>query len=601
MDSFFKKLKILNGISKRISLYTGIIMAVILVTLLLSNTSGGSIASHYIADYIYDRTSSEQGECVVIGIDGYALEELGAWPWSRDVMADLIDILNMDPDNKPAAIGIDVLYIGNTDEYSDERLATSIAESDNVILACSANFDTKLTLNEEGIYIMDDFQISSMNMPYSMLGGLTGHINAMYDYDGILRHHLWSLNYQGETIYSLPYQAYLLWCERQGIEADFEPITDENGFWYLEYSRAPGDYYTYSVMDIFEGTYDPEHLKDAVVFIGPYEAGMMDYFTTPVDRSVRMYGVAYLANVVDAMITGVTKLEITKGFYYVCSLLLLIYTFVLLKINVYKGIVLYIISNLGTFIGYFIAYEWGYVLEPLTLLIGYLMGLIASLIYHYLVENKKRKYITSVFNRYVDEDIIKQLLKEDSQVLGLEGKECDIAIMFVDIRGFTTLSEKMEPIEIVKMLNKYLTLTSSCIKNHGGVVDKFIGDATMAFWGAPIPCEDSVYKACQAAIEMVEKAKEMDTDGASFGIGIHYGTAVVGNIGTIDRMDFTAIGNVVNTTQRIEGIAPKQTIYVSELVAEMLKGRIVTTPLHMKLPLKGKAEPMQLYILNDLL
>lgn len=598
MIEFFNKL---SNISKEIVLYIGISILVIAITFLLSITSGGSIASHYIADYIYDRTSSEQGECVVIGIDGYALEELGGWPWTRDVMADLIDLLNMDPENKPAAIGIDVLYIGSTTEYADDRLAESIAESDNVILACSANFDSQLTLNEDGIYIMDDFQISSMNMPYSLLGGLTGHINAMYDYDGILRHHLWSLNYEGETIYSLPYQAYLLWCENQGIEADFEPITDDNGFWYLEYSRAPGDYYTYSVMDIFEGTYDPEHLKDAIVFIGPYEAGLMDYFITPVERSARMYGVAYLANVVDAMIAGVTKYEVTTGFYLACGIILFLYSVILLEINVYKGIMLYLISNIASFMGYLVAYELGYVIEPLTLLIGYLIGLVASLIYHYLSENKKRKYITSVFNRYVDEDIIKQLLKEDSQVLGLEGKECNIAIMFVDIRGFTTLSENMQPIEIVKMLNKYLTLTSTCIKNHDGVLDKFIGDATMAFWGAPIPCEDSVYKACQAALEMVKKAKEFDTDGASFGIGIHYGKAVVGNIGTVDRMDFTAIGNVVNTAQRIEGVAPKQTIYVSDLVATMLKGRAIMTPLDMKLPLKGKSEPMQLYILKDLL
>lgn len=582
----------------RISIAVAVSVSVL--TLLLCLSTGGRTFNNYLSDFLYNRTSPEQGECVVIGIDEYALEQLGPWPWTRDIMADVIDILNMDPETKPAAIGIDVIFSSAMEEYGDERLAESIEESGNVILACSGMYTSKLTEHKSGILYMDDFQIRSMSYPYELFGDNIGHINAMYDTDGILRHHLWSIEAEGNTITSLPYEVYKLWCKEHEVEADFVPKQDERGFWYVEYSRAPGDYYTYSVSDILEGNYDPEILKDRVVLIGSYDASSMDYFITSTDHSQRMYGIEYLANVTDAMIRGLTKYHITNIFAIITAILLCGYTLLLLKKSIKQGILIYIGLNIITILAYLGIYELGILLEPMWLLVGYTLGMAVSIVYHYLAENKKRQYITNVFSRYVDKDIIKQLLKEGSEDLGLEGKECNIAIMFIDIRGFTAMAEKLTPMEVVKMLNKYLTLTSSCIKKHEGVVDKFIGDATMAFWGAPLPCEDSVYKACETALDMVKQAKQMDTGGAAFGIGIHYGLAVVGNIGAEDRMDFTVIGDAVNTTQRIESKAPKHTVYVSEIVVEMLGERIITTSLEEKLALKGKEEPMQLYILEGL-
>lgn len=586
---------------KNTLLLLGLSFLVTAITMLISLSTGGTTLSNYWSDYLYKNTSPSYGECIVIGIDQYAIDELGEWPWSREVLADVIDILNQDPDNQPAAIAIDVIFSGATDEEADDRLIESIAASDNIILACSANFDNQLTLNDDGIYYMDSFQITSMNVPYEELDAYEGHINAMYDTDGVLRHHLFSFEYEDETIYSLPYQTYLLWCEANDVEADFEPYTDSNGFWYVEYSREPGDYYTYSVLDILNGTYDPDLLTDAPVLIGTYEANSMDYFTTSAARSERMYGIGYLANVTDAMIRGVTKLQVTTPFLFFVCVFIFLYTFILLKCKALYGAFVYVaLSGLTIYAYYGMYYMLDIVLEPLWLPIGYTLGLVASILYHYLSERKDRKYITNVFSRYVDGNIIKQLLKEDSEVLELGGKECDIAVMFVDIRGFTVLSEKKNPYEVVQLLNKYLTLTSSCIKRYNGVVDKFIGDATMAFWGAPLPCKDAVYKACQAALDMVKESSEIDTDGATFGVGIHYGPAVVGNIGTPDRMDFTAIGDTVNTAQRLESQAPGHMVYISEIVKEELGERAITTPLDEKLELKGKSEPMQVYILEKL-
>lgn len=567
-------------------------------TMGISLTSGGTIVSNYLADYLYNRTSLDKGECIVIGIDQYSINELGDWPWSREVMADVIEILNQDETCQPAAIAIDVVFAGETTEYADQRIIEALDSSDNVVISNIANFGGQLSLDEDGVYYMDDFKVDSMTEPYEELNALVGHVNAMYDSDGVLRHHLFSFEYEGETVLSLPYQAYLLWCEDQGIAADFEPNTDENGFWYIEYSRQPGDYYTYSIMDILNGTYDPDMLDGAVVLIGTYEVDSMDYFTTSANRFEKMYGVGYVANVIDAMISGTTKEYITVEFFVFSCILLFAYTYYLIGKRIKTGIVIYIGINIVTLFAYQMLYEVGYIVAPLWLLMGYALGIINSIVYHSLTEKRRQKHISNVFSKYVDEDVLGQLLNEDSETLGLNGKECNIAIMFVDIRGFGELSKGLQPMQTVKLLNKYLTLTSRCIKKNDGVVDKFIEDAAMAYWGAPYPCDDAVYKACKAALEILEQTTE--NEDVTYGIGIHYGPAIVGNIGAVDRMDFTVIGDTVNTANKIESQTPEQTIYITEIVKEMLGERARVTPVEEALDLKGKEKLTQVYKLEEL-
>jgi adenylate cyclase len=189
----------------------------------------------------------------------------------------------------------------------------------------------------------------------------------------------------------------------------------------------------------------------------------------------------------------------------------------------------------------------------------------------------------------------------------LGGKNFDIAVLFVDIRGFTTMSESLPPATVVEIINKYLTLTTECIMRYHGTLDKFVGDCTMAFWNAPVAQEDPVYLACCAAMDMAEGAKPLAEElqerfgrSVSFGVGVHYGPAVVGNIGAPQRMDFTAIGDTVNTASRLESNAPAGTIYISRIVADMLGDRATTTSLGSTIKLKGKAEGFEVLTLDSL-
>lgn len=222
----------------------------------------------------------------------------------------------------------------------------------------------------------------------------------------------------------------------------------------------------------------------------------------------------------------------------------------------------------------------------------------------HLLETQK---ITNIFQHYVDPSVLKELLRNDLSRQELYGKNVEIAVLFADLRSFTALAEQVTPETVVEILNEYLTVTSRAVKTHGGTLDKFIGDCTMAFWGAPLPCEDGVYQACLAAVDMLEGGRVLTESmrrrfgrEVALGIGIHVGRAVVGNIGAPDRLDYTAIGDAVNTASWLESIAPPGAIYISRKVADRLGSRAVVTSVGRDIRLKGKKEGFEVLTLDQL-
>ena len=231
------------------------------------------------------------------------------------------------------------------------------------------------------------------------------------------------------------------------------------------------------------------------------------------------------------------------------------------------------------------------------------MGCLA---FNYIQAALAKHRVTTRFKKYVAPEIVNEILKEGTDSLKLGGKLTQIAVLFVDVRGFTSMSEKLDPEQLVAVLNRYLGLISECILKNGGTLDKFIGDAAMAFWGAPLRDDDYVFKAVQAAADMAagsaalaEELERLYGRSVSFGIGIHMGPAVVGNIGSPQRMDYTAIGDTVNTAERLEANAKGGNIYISRAVAEALEGRIRVTPLG-KIQLKGKEEGFEVFRMDEI-
>ena len=217
----------------------------------------------------------------------------------------------------------------------------------------------------------------------------------------------------------------------------------------------------------------------------------------------------------------------------------------------------------------------------------------------YLVGEKKRWEIMRAFKKYVAPQIVDEVSKGGEFQISLGGERRELAAMFVDIRGFTSLSENLEPEEVVEILNEYLNLTTHAIFKNGGTLDKFIGDATMAVFNAPFDLDDYIYRAVCTARDIVAGAQDLEDrmekrfhKKVNFGIGISCGPAVVGNVGCDFRMDYTAIGDTVNTASRLEGKAMAREILISEQVYEALKDRI---------RVKGKAKEICVYSADEVL
>jgi adenylate cyclase len=207
-----------------------------------------------------------------------------------------------------------------------------------------------------------------------------------------------------------------------------------------------------------------------------------------------------------------------------------------------------------------------------------------------LEEQKDKIKIKTFFERYVNPKIINELLQKER--LELKGRRKKVTVFFMDIRGFTTMSEKMSAEQVVDVLNHYFEISTSIIFKYDGTVDKFLGDCVMALFNAPTDVKDHELKAVQAAIEIqkaIRKGGEVDT-----GIGINTGDAIIGNIGSKHKIDYTAIGDTVNTASRLEGQTRAGEIVISKSVYDKVKHKF-PTPHKENVMLKGKKKPVEIY------
>ena len=203
--------------------------------------------------------------------------------------------------------------------------------------------------------------------------------------------------------------------------------------------------------------------------------------------------------------------------------------------------------------------------------------------------------------------VVDGIMKSGQYKVALGGENRDIAVLFVDIRGFTPLSESLEPEQVVEILNEYLNLTTNSIFKNGGTLDKFIGDATMAVFNAPFDLDDYELRALRTAKDIVAGAKALEKScmerfgrKVTFGVGVNCGEAVVGNIGCDFRMDYTAIGDTVNTAARLESNAKPGQVLISETIYERVKYKGVKVEPIGEIPLKGKSKGVFVYQLTEI-
>ncbi len=564
-----------------------------------------------VSDACYQQEQATDGTVVVVGMDERAIDELGPMPWNRSVMADAISYLNSDPENRPAVIAVDTLYVGaSADPEADAYLAAACANGGNVVVGAAATYGSAIVQTGEDFHL-DTRSVLAWDEPYEALyeAADIGHINAMPDGDGIIRHGLLSVESpERGTVLSMARVAYEKYCETQGITP--KPVPDTiGGFFYIPFTARGGGYYdNVSIIDLVYGEVDPSYFAGKIVLIGPYAAGMQDEYRTSLDHAVTTYGVEIQANIIDAFRTGFFPKEAGRKLQllllFVISFLLALF---LVERKIWPSVAAWLFAAGGWILLCLGCYRAGIVLHVLWVPLAATILFIAAVAYNYIRSLVEKRRVENTFGHYVDPAVMKELMSGGRAALELGGKLTNIAVLFVDVRGFTTMSESLDPPTVVEIINRYLTLTTDCIMKNHGTLDKFVGDCTMAFWNAPVEQEDPVYLACCAAMDMVEGSKAVGEElmqrfgrTVDFGIGVNWGPAVVGNIGAPRRMDYTAIGDTVNTAARLEANAPGATVFISRAVADILGDRAKTTSLGDTIKLKGKAEGFEILTLDEL-
>ena len=591
---------------------TAFLMAAVLTAVVVSGILNH--ADQYVSDSVYQKTGAAAGNIVVVGLDQTSLDALGPLPWPRNYMAEAISFLNnADPDCRPAVIGVDVLYTGDgADPDIDRQLVNAAGQYGNVVLASAAVYGSDATADENGIYHINERSIQGFDAPFEDLAqsAAYGHVNAMSDTDGIFRHALLYIDVPEEgRVYSFSRVIYEKWCEQTGTEPQLMPHTSDHGFYYVAFTASGGSYCDgVSFIDLLDGYVEPDFYRDKIVLIGPYSPGMQDAYFTSLDHASSMYGIDINANLIDAFQKGFFPDEVDDTPQLAVLFLLCFFAAAFFWERELKQTVpVWLAICIGWTGICALAYRCGFILHILPVPVCISVLFFGTVIYNYIRVQSEKKKISYTFKHYLDPVIMNRIQDQGIEALELGGKTYHIAVLFVDIRGFTSMSESLDAQTVVEIVNRYLTLTTECIIRNHGILDKFVGDCTMAFWNAPFPQEDPVYMACCAAMDMIRESgplcdelQEKYGRTVSFGIGVHYGPAVVGNIGAPQRLDYTAIGDTVNTASRLESNAKGSTILISRAVADKLGQRAKVTSLGNSVKLKGKSDDFEVLSLDEL-
>lgn len=562
-----------------------------------------------ISDMLNQKTSDIDKDIFIIGIDDKTLEEYGMITmWGRKLSGDLVKKLNENENFKPAVIGLDIIYSEEVDEEGDKYFAQVCKESGNVVTVSSFSLKGQPETDSKGNTFYNPYHVKYVVEPYEKLKDSVnvGFANTAVDSDGFVRQAMAYIEYNGQKNYSFPMQVYRQYMQSTGEEPRDIKTYGRGNKYYFSYSGKPGDYTVISMADVMEGKVDTRIFKDSIVLVGAYAVGMQDAYKPAIAHNIEMYGVEIHANIIQALMEGKTQLPFSKTLAAILTGLLCGAFFLFTdKLKILWSTVGFAVLTAGNFILVKVLYHSGYILPVLLIPVALFVIWAVTLITGYITELKRRRHVLNVFKQYVAPQVVEKVIRNKNYKIILGGETRHVAVLFVDIRGFTTISETMKPENVVEFLNGYLSLTTKSIFDYNGTLDKFIGDATMAVFNAPFDLEDYIFKAVCAAWDMKQNAdkiadvfKEHFGTEVSFGIGINCGNAVVGNVGCDFRMDYTTIGDTVNTAARLESRAEPGQILISEYVYEAVKDRIEATPVG-EIALKGKNHEIFVYQLDN--
>ncbi len=538
-----------------ISLLTGIIL------ILLAKFGLFYTWNLRLTDELYGGKPALQN-IVIIAVDDKSLQEIGRWPWQRNVYADLLKYTT-----NASIVAFDIAFFEQTPE--DAQLGEAMRKAGNVLIAREYDFGRKTELAPGAGF--ENIQ--------------TGMVNIYTDQDGTSR----SIPVKLEDKPSLAYlvaQAYI----------GKEPSVPGQRI-LVNYARGPGAYKTYPAADVINGRIASSEFENAIVFVGATAPDLHDDYIVPTSNGKRMPGVEIHAHAVQTILA---RQFLTYQTFTTLAVVILIISliagFLYSTIKIRYSAPIMAALALAYIIFSIFVFKKGLITNLVYPIITIAATSLTTISYMAAHESYNKKHILSLFGKYVSKDVVDHLLKSEKSI-ELGGTEREVTSMFADIRGFTAMAEKMTPHQVITFLNHYFGDMTDLIFAHEGTLDKYVGDALFALWGSPLPDKDHAYKAVKCALAIQEKLKTQhrkDIPPINLGIGICSGPAVVGNMGSKQRQEFTAIGDTINTSSRLSGTASGGQIMITESTYKMIKGRVEVKQLE-PLKVKGKEKPLIVY------
>ncbi len=535
------------------------------------------------------------------------------WPWPREAFGKIIDFMAQ---GSSGPMVLDILFTEPSiyGPQDDESFARSMADHGGVIIdMMSSQSGTRLL---KPLPLLED------------AAALVADSVSSKDSDGVIRcavitqQHTAEDGTVGESV-SLPYAPLIVENGSEMIDELKKTVpTDKNGKVLLRFKGDLNRYHPYHAIDILESglaienggdpLFYPEDFEDAYVFVIYNAPGLYDICQTPVSTMYQGSGVSVTALdnwLLDDFITPVNGWIIVLVIV-ACSFLSAWFSYGVSKINATRKTILFssVFFILGPVV--LLAAAWllmlgGIYLQIMAPLTAYLTGYVGVTFYSYIAEGRQKRFIKAAFSQYLSECVINNLLSDPSQ-LQLGGEKRNITVFFSDIKGFTSIGEQLSPELLTEVLNIYLTELSTIIMETGGTIDKYVGDAIVAFWNAPAAIEGHASKALLAALQcqeqvqkMVERLQPVIIEPLYTRIGINTGESIVGNMGSRSRFNYTMFGDAVNTGSRLEGLNKQFGTYVlcTETTKEQAEayGTIARFREIGRVLVIGKTEPVTVY------
>ena len=579
-------------------------------------------------------------DILIVAIDDQSIARFGSWPWTPARVAELTGKVAR---GKPRAIGVDIALHQPESPWTNQRLAGGLL-STGVAFATTVEFKTGTpstdrvpkALLDSAIEVEDPRQtLRPLEASQALLppetfdpAPLFGHGSHLPDPDGKLRRDHLYLRYGGSHIPSLALQTariaggYATSTVRilgtRGVELNGALLpTDDRGRLFINYYGGEGTFPHYSAASVISGDTPPEIFKGAVVFIGTAGIAAYDLVSTPFADD--MPSVEKDATVAANILAGDFLRDAPPAANLLVVLAVGAAVFLLCR---RRSAALSLLPVVGLTLA-LVAADFALFLQNVRLALAYPLLLVvsqgaATVARQYLAEgrawtttSRKSSQLRRMFSSYVTERVVEQLIA-NPEMARLGGERREVTILFSDIRGFTSFSEKHRPEEVVGTLNEYLGAMTEIVFSREGTLDKFIGDSVMAFWNAPLLQPDHAERALRCALEMCGRLDQLNAAWAAagrpvleIGIGINTGQVLVGNIGAEGKkMDYTVIGDQVNLCSRIEGLTQElqSRILVSESTYSLLLPVIESGAFgHLDVvgpetaTVKGKEEPVRVF------